>query len=339
MSNDDIVNNLGKLLIYQNEKGETKIDAYFSDDTVWMTQRSLAQLYQTTPQNVTMHINNIFQDGELEDISTCKDYLQVQTEGNRQIKRLTKHYNLQMIFAIGYRVQNNIGMHFRNWASSILEEYVKKGFVMNDERLKNPKEFGVDYFDELLERIRDIRSSERRLYAKVLDIYAMSIDYNGNSEQARLFFKTVQNKLHFASHGHTAAELIAQRADATKDNMGLTSFKDAKVRKTDISIAKNYLNKDEIDILNRIVTMYLDYAEFQAMGQNPMHMTDWEAKLNEFLKFNDREILKNAGAVTAKIAKEMAENQYKTFDEHRKQTAIDIDELKNKTKQIEDKKE
>ncbi len=332
MSNDDLANELGKLLIYQNEKGETKIDAYFSDETVWMAQRNIALLYQTTTQNITMHINNIIIDGELDEISTCKDYLQVQIEGSRQIKRTVKHYNLKMIFAIGYRVRNNIGMHFRNWASSILEEYAKKGFVMNDERLRNPKEFGADYFDELLARIRDIRSSEQMLYAKVRDIFATSIDYDGSSEQAKLFFQTVQNKLHFASHGHTAAELIADRADATKDNMGLTSFKSKKVRKQDIIIAKNYLNNDEIDTFNRIVTMYLDYAEFQAKEHNSMYMIDWENKLNEFLKFNDREILKNAGSITSKLAKERAKKQYKLFDKHRKER--NMDEINSQIKQI-----
>lgn len=332
MSNDDLANELGKLLIYQNEKGETKIDAYFSDKTVWMTQRNIALLYQTTTQNITLHINNIITDGELDEISTCKDYLQVQIEGNRNIKRTIKHYNLKMIFAIGYRVRNNIGMHFRNWSSGILEEYTKKGFVMNDERLKNPKQYGIDYFDELLERIKDIRSSEKRFYAKIKEIFATSVDYDGSSEHVVLFFQTIQNKLHFASHGQTATELIVNRADASKDNMGLTSFKSVKVRKQDINIAKNYLNSDEINTFNRIVTMYLDYAEFQAKGQNPMYMNDWEDKLNEFLKFNGREILKNAGSITSKIAKEIAGKQYELF--HKQRNEINIDEIDSQIKQI-----
>ena len=339
MSDKEINKKLGDLLIYQNEKGETKIDAYFSDDTIWMSQKNIALLYQTTPQNITMHINNILSDGELSADSTCKEFLQVQTEGQRTIERTVKHYNIKMIFAIGYRVRNNIGMHFRNWATSILEEYAKKGFAMNDERLKNPQEFGKDYFDELLARIRDIRSSEKRFYAKIKDIFATSIDYDGNSEQAQLFFKTVQNKLHFASHGHTAAEIIAERADATKDNMGLTSFKGAKVRKQDVTVAKNYLTAEELDILNRIVTMYLDYAELQAKSHNQMHMTDWENKLNDFLKFNGRKLLENAGVITAQLAKELAEAEYKKYNAHRVHTVNEIDELTDGVKRIKKKDE
>ena len=226
----------GNILIYQNEKGDTKVDVFFNDGSVWMTQKSIAELYQTSPQNITLHIKNIYKDGELQEEATCKNYLQVQKEGSRQVQREVKIYNLQMILAIGYRVRNNIGMHFRNWASSILEEYMRKGFVMNDERLKNPKKFGEDYFDELLERIRDIRASEKRVYLKIKDIFATSIDYDPKSRQADIFFKTVQNKLHYSVHGHTAAELIAERADASKDNMGLTAFKGARVRKTDVTI-------------------------------------------------------------------------------------------------------
>lgn len=200
----------GNILIYQNEKGDTKVDVYFNGESVWMTQKSIAELYQTSSQNITLHIKNIYKDGELQEEATCKNYLQVQKEGNRHVQREVKIYNLQMILAIGYRVRNNIGMHFRNWASSILEEYMKKGFAMNDERLKNPKKFGEDYFDELLERIRDIRASEKRVYLKIKDIFATSIDYDSKSAQADLFFKTVQNKLHYSVHGHTAAELIAK---------------------------------------------------------------------------------------------------------------------------------
>lgn len=308
----------GNILIYQNEKGDTKVDAYFDDSTIWMSQRSIAELYQTSSQNITLHIGNIYEDGELEESSTCKDYLQVQQEGKRQVQRKVRIYNLQMILAIGYRVRNNIGMHFRNWASSILTEYMQKGFAMNDERLKTPKEFGADYFDELLERIRDIRASEKRVYLKIRDIFATSIDYNPKSEQAGLFFKTVQNKLHYSVHGHTAAELIAERADATKDNMGLTTFKGAKVRKADVMIAKNYLNKEEIENLNRIVTMYLDFAEDQAKQHLPMHMNDWEEKLNAFLKFTGREVLENAGSISKEIADSMAQKQYDLYEKHRR---------------------
>ena len=212
----------GNILIYQNEKGDTKVDAYFNDSTIWMTQKSISQLYQTSPQNVTLHIKNIYADGELYEEATCKDYLQVQSEGSRTVQRKVKIYNLDMILAIGYRVRNNIGIHFRNWSSSVLSEYMKKGFVLNDERLKNPKKFGSDYFDELLERIRDIRSSEKRVYLKVRDIFATSVDYDPHCEQADLFFKTVQNKLHYSVHGHNAPELIVERSDASKKIMGLT---------------------------------------------------------------------------------------------------------------------
>lgn len=309
----------GNILIYQNEKGDTKVDVYFSGESIWMSQKGIAELYQTSSQNITMHIKNIYKDGELSQDATCKDYLQVQKEGNRKVQREIKIYNLQMILAVGYRVRNNIGIHFRNWASSILEEYMRKGFAMNDERLKNPKKYGEDYFDELLERIRDIRASEKRVYLKIKDIFATSIDYDPKSEQAELFFKTVQNKLHYSVHGYTAAELIAKRADAAKDNMGLTSFKGTKVRKSDVTIAKNYLNQDEISNLNRIVTMYLDYAEDQAKQHIPMYMKNWEEKLNAFLQFTGRNVLNNAGNVTKELADKLAIEQYNIFDENRKQ--------------------
>lgn len=314
----------GNILIYQNEKGDTKVDVYFSGDSVWMTQKSIAELYQTSSQNITLHIKNIYYDRELQEESTCKNYLQVQREGNREVQRKVKIYNLQMILAIGYRVRNNIGMHFRNWASSILEEYMKKGFAMNDERLKNPKKFGEDYFDELLERIRDIRASEKRVYLKIKDIFATSIDYDPKSIQAEVFFKTVQNKLHYSVHGHTAAELIAERADASKDNMGLTAFKGAKVRKADVTIAKNYLNQEEISNLNRIVSMYLDYAEDQAKQHIPMYMKDWEGKLNTFLQFTGRDVLENAGSISKELADALAIKQYDIFNENRRHKEAEI---------------
>jgi len=326
---------LGKILIYQNEKGDTKIDVYFENGDIWLSQKNLARLYQTSPQNITMHIKNIYSDGELMEESTCKEFLQVQNEGGRQIERHVKHYNFQMILAIGYRVRSHVGIHFRNWASGILTEYSKKGFAMNDERLKNPQPFGTDYFDELLERIRDIRASEKRFYEKVKEIYATSVDYDPKSEAAIRFFANVQNKMHYSVHGHTAAELIASRADASKPNMGLTSFKGAVVRKSDVSIAKNYLTKDEISELNRIVTMYLDYAEDQAKRHIPMHMADWEEKLDSFLRFTGREVLNNYGTITAEIAKQLAENEYEKFDAHRKILAkTDVKQLENHVKSI-----
>ena len=325
---DNELVNTGKILIYQNEKGDTKIDVYFTEDTIWMTQRTMAELYQTTPQNITLHIKNIYDDGELDEKATCKDCLQVQSEGGREVRRERKFYNLDMILAVGYRVRSNVGVHFRRWASSVLTEYMKKGFVLNDERLRNPKEFGADYFDELLERIRDIRASEKRIYQKVKDIFALSVDYDRQSDAAQLFFKSVQNKLEYAATGHTAPEIIASRADATKDNMGLTSFKGAKVRKTDVTVAKNYMTQEEISTLNLIVNMYLDYAELQAKNHYAMHMADWEEKLNQFLRFNGQEVLQNFGTVKREVAEALAVAEYEKYDAHRQMIEVaDVDEL------------
>lgn len=333
---DEELQNAGKILIYQNEKGDTKIDVYFEADTIWMTQRSMAELYQVTPQNITLHIKNIYKDGELAEGATCKNYLQVQTEGGREVKRDTKFYSLDMILAVGYRVRSHVGAHFRRWASNVLTEYMKKGFVLNDERLREPKEFGADYFDELLERIRDIRASEKRIYQKVKDIFALSVDYDSNSETAQTFFKSVQNKLEFAATGHTAPELIAGRADATKDNMGLTAYKGAKVRRGDVTVAKNYMTHEEISTLNLIVNMYLDYAELQAKGHNPMHMADWEVKLGEFLRFNGRQVLESLGTVKREDAERLALEQYDLYDTHRRalEAADDVDELTETVKRL-----
>lgn len=326
----------GKILIYQNEKGDTRIDVYFEDDTIWMTQRSMAELYQVTPQNITLHIKHIYEDGELESAATCKNYLQVQTEGGRQIRRDTKFYNLDMILAVGYRVRSNVGIHFRRWASGVLTEYMKKGFVLNDERLRNPKEFGADYFDELLERIRDIRASEKRIYRKVKEIFALSVDYDSKSQIAQNFFKSVQNKLEYAATGYTAPEIIAARADASKANMGLTSFKGAKVRRGDVTVAKNYMTHEEISTLNLIVNMYLDYAELQAKGRHPMHMADWEQKLGDFLRFNGREVLQNFGTVKREVAEKLALDQYEQYDFHRRmlEASDDMDELTEDVKRL-----
>jgi len=333
------LNNNGSLMIYQNEKGDTKVDVLFQDGNIWMTQASIAELYQTKPQNITQHIKHIYEDGELDENRTCKEYLQVQTEGKRQIKRHTKHYSFDMILAIGYRVRTHVGIHFRNWATSLIHEYTQKGFVLNDERLKSPKQFGDDYFDELLERIKDIRASEQRFYEKVKAIYATSIDYDKDDKQTKLFFKTVQNKMHYSVHSHTAAEIIDSRADATKDNMGLTSWKGAVVRKGDVDIAKNYLSKDEVEALNRIVVMYLDYAEDMAKQHVPMHMADWENKLNEFLKFYGRNVLDNAGTVSAEKAKQKAYAEYEKFNNARiEKQKVDFDELESKVESLQGNK-
>lgn len=330
------ISELGDMLIYQNEKGDTKVDVYFFDNDIWMSQAAIARMYNTTPQNITMHIKNIYADGELDREATCKEFLQVQTEGARQIKRNRKHYSFRMILAIGYRVRSNVGVHFRNWASGILEEYTKKGFVLDDERLKNPKPFGEDYFDELLERIRDIRASEKRFYQKICEIYKTSIDYSSNDEKARLFFKTVQNKIHYGVHGHTAAELIMQRADAAKDHMGLTAFEGAEVRKKDIDVAKNYLNEEEMSELNRVTAMYLDFAEDQARRHIPMYMKDWEEKLNSFLNMTGREVLSGSGHVSADQAKNHALKQYEIYNEHRLQMqgGQELNELLQNTENI-----
>ncbi len=305
------------ILIYQTENGKTKIDVRLEDETVWMTQKSIAELYQTTPQNITLHIKNIYLESELEESSTCKDYLQVRNEGNRTVQRNVRHYNLEMIIAVGYRVRSNRATQFRRWATERLNEYLVKGFTIDDERLKSMRNIGDDYFDELLERIRDIRASEKRFYKKITDIYTLSIDYDSKSESAKKFFATVQNKLHFAIHGHTAAELIGERANASKHNMGLTTWKGDKVRKGDVMVAKNYLTEEEMKSLNRIVTMYLDYAEDQAEKRKPMYMKDWEEKLNAFLKFNERDILTGSGSISHEVAKELAEKEYEKFNKNR----------------------
>lgn len=328
--------NTGKILIYQNEKGATKIDVYFEEDTIWMTQQAMCDLYQVAKSSISEHISHIFKDGELEPQATVRKFRTVQLEGNRQVTRERDYYNLDMILAVGYRVRSGVGIHFRRWASEVLTEYMKKGFVLNDERLREPKEFGADYFDELLERIRDIRASEKRVYRKVKDIFALSVDYDSKSRVAQNFFRSVQNKLEFAATGHTAPEIIATRADASKDNMGLTAFKGAKVRRSDVTVAKNYMTHEEISTLNLIVNMYLDYAELQAKGHNPMHMADWERKLGEFLRFNGREVLDNFGTVKREVAEKLALEQYEQYDIHRRalEVADDVDELTEDVKRL-----
>lgn len=327
--------NSGKILIYQNEKGDTKIDVYFAEDTIWMTQRTMAELYQVDVRTINEHIGNILMDSELDEAATIRNFRIVRQEGARQVQREIKHYNLDMILAVGYRVRSNVGIHFRRWASGVLTEYMKKGFVLNDERLRNPREFGADYFDELLERIRDIRASEKRVYQKVKEIFVLSVDYDSKSQAAQDFFKSVQNKLEYAATGHTAPEIIATRVDATKDNMGLNAFEGAKVRRKDVTVAKNYMTHDEISTLNLIVNMYLDYAELQAKQHHEMHMADWEDKLNQFLQFNGREVLQNFGTVKREVAEKLALEEYEKFDAHRRMLeADDMDELLGDVKRL-----
>jgi len=323
-------------MFFQPEDGKTRVEVRVVENDVWLSQAQIATLYQTTPQNISQHINEIFLEGELQEGATCKQYLQVQQEGSRTVRRNTKFYNLKMILAIGYRVRNNRGVQFRTWASNILAEYIVKGFAMDDERLKNPSGTGIDYFDELLERIRDIRTSEKRVYQKIKDIFKLSSDYNENAEETVEFFKIVQNKLHWAATGKTAAELIAERANPSEPNMGLTSWSGGKVRKVDVTVAKNYLDSHEIDELNRIVSMYLDFAEDQAKRKKYLFMKDWIDKLDAFLQFNDREILQNAGSISMKVAQKLAADRYEEFNEARLRRVTE-DEKKEDLRAIEDR--
>lgn len=285
--------NTGRILIYQNEKGDTKIDVYFEEDTIWMTQQAMCDLYQVAKSSISEHISHIFRDGELEPQATVRKFRTVQTEGIRQVARERDYYNLDMILAVGYRVRSGVGMHFRRWASRVLTEYMKKGF-------------------------------------------ALSVDYDSKSQIAQNFSKSVQNKLEYAATGHTASEIIATRADASKDNMGLTAFKGAKVRRSDVTVAKNYMTHEEISTLNLIVNMYLDYAELQAKGRRPMHMADWENKLGDFLRFNGREVLENFGTVKREVAEKLALEQYEQYDAHRRalEAADEVDELTADVKRL-----
>lgn len=310
----------GEILLYQTEDGGTRLDCRFDDGTIWLTQAQIAELFQTTPQNVTLHLKAIFEEGELQEEATCKEYLQVRQEGIREVSRQLRHYRLEAILAVGFRVRSLRGTQFRQWAIARLEEYLRKGFTMDDERLKNPPGPGVpDYFDELLQRIRDIRASEKRLYLQVRNILALATDYDPSDAEAQTFFQIIQNKLHFAATGKTAPELIADRADASKPNMGLTTWKGGVVRKTDITIAKNYLQQDEIDKLNRIVVMFLDYAEDQARRRKQVFLNNWKEKLDQFLEFNERKVLPGAGRISREKADAIAAAQYNRFEERRRE--------------------
>ena len=316
MTKGDIIPKGGQILIYQTEGGQTKIEVRLEGETLWLNQAALAKLYQTTIPNINIHIKNIYGEGELSEEATVKDCLIVQTEGGRQVSRQVKHYNLDMIISVGYRIKSHIATRFRQWATQRLREYIVKGFVLDDERLKNPDQ-PFDYFDELLRRIQEIRTSERRFYQKITDIYSTSVDYDPTSEISLVFFKTVQNKLHWAITGMTAAEIIHQRADSDKPNMGLTSWRREKVRKGDVVIAKNYLKEDELRALNNLVEQYLVFAEGQAMRHIPMYMKDWIDKLNGFLSLNDRDILEDAGRISHEMAKQLAEAEYEKFNRKR----------------------
>ena len=306
-----------ELILYQTEDNRTRIEVRLENETVWLTQKLMAELFQKDVRTVNEHIQNIFEEGELAPDSVIRKFRITAADGKTYD---TQHYNLDVIIAVGYRVKSHRGTQFRQWATQRLREYIVKGFTMDDERLKNPPGKGQkDYFDELLQRIRDIRSSERRFYQKVLDIYATSIDYDPGEEASQQFFATVQNKMHWATHGHTAAEVIHQRADAAKPHMGLTSWQGAKVRRPDVAIAKNYLAENELKKLSLIVTQYLDFAELQALERRPMTMRDWLAKLDAFLRAGDREILEDAGGISAGEAKRKAELEFDKFEARRRQ--------------------
>ncbi|MCO5290111.1 MAG: virulence RhuM family protein [Chitinophagaceae bacterium] len=305
------------IIFYNTPTGDVRIEVIFNDETFWLTQKRMAELFGVESHTITYHLKEIYKTGELEETATARKIRVVQKEGNRDVSRDLDFYNLDAIIAVGYRVNSINATQFRIWATKTLREYIIKGFVLDDERLKQGKRFGKDYFDELLERIREIRASERRFYLKITDIYEQcSIDYSKDAEITQKFFKTVQNKLHWAITGKTAAELIADRADASQPNMGLTTWKNApkgKVLKTDIGTAKNYLQEKEIKELERIVTMYLDFAELQAERQIPMKMADWVTRLDAFLQFNEYNILKDAGKVSHDVAMKLAEKEYSKF--------------------------
>jgi hypothetical protein len=312
-----LTNQSNELIFYSSPEGDVRVEVFFQDETFWLNQKKIAELFGVESNTITYHLKEIYHSSELEQVSTTRKIRVVQKEGNRDVSRDVDFYNLDAIIAIGYRVNSLKATKFRIWATKTLSEFIIKGFVLNDERLKQGKRFGKDYFDELVERIREIRASERRFYLKITDIFEQcSIDYVKESEITQTFFKTVQNKLHWATTGKTASQIISERASSTKPNMGLQTWRNApkgKILKTDVSIAKNYLIEKEIKELERVVTMYLDYAENQAARQIPMKMTAWISKLDAFLQFNEYQILKDAGNVKHEIAKQLAEEEYKLF--------------------------
>ena len=303
----------GEILIYQTDDGQTNIEVKIEDDTVWLTQQQMSELFQTSRTNVVEHIKHIYEEGELDEISTCRNFRQVRKEGNREVTRQIPHYNLDMIISLGYRIKSVIATRFRQWSTKRLKEYMIKGFTIDDERLKGNG--GGNYWKELLDRIRDIRSSEKVLYRQVLDLYATSVDYNPHSEESVIFFKIVQNKLHYAAHGHTAAEVIYQRADAEKPFMGLTSFAGELPALKDIGIAKNYLEENELKVLNNLVSGYFDLAEINAIEHKPMYMDDYVKQLDSVLSSGNRKLLTGVGSVSHKQALEKAKSEYRKYQE------------------------
>lgn len=323
MDHHQIQNNDNNIILYQDENNITRVSVRFSDEDLWLTQAQIAELYDTTQQNISQHIESIFRDGELQKTATNKKFLLVRMEGTRQVKRNIDHYNLDMIIALGYRVQSQVATRFRRWATERLHEYIQKGFAMDDERLKQG---GSRYFRELLQRIRDIRSSERNFYQQVTDIYATAVDYDPRSDMTKLFFATVQNKLHFAVHEHTAAEVIYHRVDNEKPFVGMTNFKGDYVTKDDVKIAKNYLSEIELQRLNLLVSQFLDFAEFQALEQLPMTMKDWVEALDNQIVANRRKLLEGKGTISHKQAIEKAEKEFELYRQREmKQLESDFD--------------
>ena len=319
----------GQFLLYQTPDGDSQIEVKLQNDTVWLSLDQMAELFQRNKSTISRHIKNVLEDGELQEEATIANFATVQNEGTRKVERVIAYYNLDMIISVGYRVHSYRGVQFRIWATKILKEYIVKGFAMNDDLLKRVG--GGNYFDELLARIRDIRSSEKVFYRKVLEIYALSIDYDPRVEMTQKFFKTVQNKMHYSVHGHTAAEIIYERADAEKDFMGLTTWSGAMPSKPEAEIAKNYLTHEEVKSLNRIVSLYLDFAEMQAEEHRPMYMKDWINILDDFLRISRKDILTHAGKISAKLAKEKADHEYDKFKERTKNnlSPVEIHFLEN----------
>lgn len=319
----------GQFLLYQTPDGDSQIEVKLQNDTVWLSLDQMAELFQRNKSTISRHIKNVLEDGELQEEATIANFATVQNEGTRKVERVIAYYNLDMIISVGYRVHSYRGVQFRIWATKILKEYIVKGFAMNDDLLKRAG--GGNYFDELLARIRDIRSSEKVFYRKVLEIYALSIDYDPRVEMTQKFFKTVQNKMHYSVHGHTAAEIIYERANAEKDFMGLTTWSGAMPSKPEAEIAKNYLTHEEVKSLNRIVSLYLDFAEMQAEEHRPMYMKDWINILDDFLRISRKDILTHAGKISAKLAKEKADHEYDKFKERTKNnlSPVEIHFLEN----------
>ncbi|MDQ8188754.1 virulence RhuM family protein [Roseibacillus persicicus] len=335
---DDLPAPQGEFLLYTTEDGRTRVECRFEDETIWLSQKLMSELFEVEVPTINEHLKTLYETGEIDPHPTIRKFRIVRQEGQRQVARVIEHYNLEAILAVGYRVRSARGIQFRRWATERLSEYLVKGFTMDDERLKNPPVDGKgipDHFDELLERIRDIRTSERRVYLRVREIFALAADYQASKRETVAFFKAIQNKLHFAATGKTAAELIQERADASQPNMGLTTWKGEIVRKGDVTIAKNFLQAEEVDELNRIVVMWLDFAEDQTRRRQQIFLKDWQTKLDEFLRFNDRAVLKNAGSVSKKEADAHAQEEYDAFAERRR-AALENRGAEDSIQQLED---